>query len=228
MKKILLASIICVLSASANQVHALSYKDVLPQNNSIQKLSSAQISEANILQLSVHRYKLEINDLYNTYSNKQSSVMIEANKLLNQMSHVLSEIQNDNLDPLHVDEVMKSIIDDLRKFNTGMKAYLEQEKIIFEKNMKKIKHKYIVLGEKISSILDKIISDLTLALLKKETLTEKEKEIVRNLVTLRNENNKIKQFESVFFKSEEEIQIYFKNIITKIRSSLLNIRSLAR
>ena len=210
---------------SANQVIALTYKDALPSNTGTLKLSESQRSQANILQIYVHRYQEEINDFYKSYSSKESSVMKETNILLNKMSRVLWQIQNSGIEVEYVDEIMKSIIEDLRVLNESMKVYLEQEKILHEKEMDSYKEKYILLGKKISKILDTIISELSAPLLEKDSLSEKEKNIVRNLVVIRDQNDKIKSFESQQFKSEAEIKLYFKNIVSKIRESLLNIKN---
>lgn len=225
MKKILLFSIISVFMMSANQVIALTYKDALPTNTGTLKLSEGQRSQANILQIYVHRYQEEINNFYKSYSSKESSVMKETNILLNKMSRVLWQIQNSGVEVEYVDEIMKSIIEDLRVLNESMKVYLEQEKILHEKEIDSYKEKYILLGQKISKILDTIISELSAPLLEKDSLSEKEKNIVRNLVIIRDQNDKIKEFESQHFKSEAEIKLYFKNIVSKIRESLLNIKN---
>lgn len=225
-QKLTLTCIIYVLCMSANQVHALSYKDVIPTNSSSEKISSSKQSQAHLLQIYVHRYQEEINNLYQSYWWDSSTIMLETNKLLNKMSRILTQIQNNEIDSTSVDEIIQSIVEDLKKINTWMKQYLQDEKESFEEKITNIKSKYIVLWDKISSILDTMISDLSTALMKKWELNETEKEIVRNLVILRNENEKIKNFKNIAFKTEEEIQIYFKNIISKIRNALVAIKSL--
>lgn len=227
MKKRLLLSIIWLFILSANQVAALSYKDEIPVNENKIDVSSTQKSRANVLQIYVHRYQQEINNLYKSYSNESSTVMTEANKLLNKMSRVLTKVQENNIDGRYVEEITQSIVDDLKKFNEGMQIYLQQEKTRHETQIREIKAKYSPLTKQISTILDEIISQFTHSLSQKTKLSDKEKEIVKNLVILRTENNKIKNFENVTLKSEEEIQIYLKNTISQIRKTLLEIKSLS-
>lgn len=213
---------------SANQVIALTYHDELPQGNGIEKITSSQKSQAKLLQLYLHRYQWDMNNLYDSYLQEKSGVMTVANKTLNQMSRVLTRIQNQEVDPKKVDEVIHSIIYDLRDLNSNMEIYLKQQEEAYLKKLQISKEKYLLLGEKITRILDRIVDSLSNSLIQKQSLNDKEKEIVRNLVIIRDQSNKIKEFNAISFRNEQEMQIYFKNIVQNVRVSLINIKSLAR
>lgn len=227
MRKSYIFSIICLLLLSANQVVALSYKDEFPKNSINNPLTKANISEAKLLQSYVISYREKISSLYDSYTNKKSQVMLDANSILANMSSSLQNIQDSKISSQDATDIMKSIVSDLKTLNTRMKVYLQQEEIIFKNRIAKEKEKYVITWKRISSILDKIISQFTNSLSKKESLSESEKNIIRSLLRLSEENSKIKKFESISFTNEDQMKIYFKNIIVNIRKEILIIKELS-
>ena len=227
MGKLYILSIICVLLVSANQVSALSYKEPFPINTWFQNLTNSEISEAKLLQTYVVRYREKINALYDSYSQDKSQVMTNANVILSKMSLYLKKIQEDPITKEDATQIMKSIVNDLKILNSRMKVYLEQEQIILTQKIEFQKNRYTTISKRISGILDTIISQLSQSLTKKENLSLKEKTIVRSLVKIREENNKIKQFKNVSFHSENEMKNYLRKIIDNIRSEIITIKQLS-
>lgn len=228
MKKSFIFSIVWVLLLSASQVSALTYKDADFSEENITNISESSISEAKLLQDYVLRYQTKINTLYAEYSNEASQTLKDANTILDKMSWALTKIQDKYLDESEAESVMKSIVYDLKILNERMKVYLDQEKTLYQNNLAKKKKQFSQAWKKISSILDSLIENISSLLIKKENLSEKEKNIVESLVKIRFENNKIKEFDSIVFWSEEEMNQYFKNIIQNVRNEILIIKELSR
>jgi len=120
---------------------------------------------------------------------------------------------------------MKRIVVDIQDLNNRMEIYLRQQQSIHEKAIYNKKQNYVVIGGKISKILDAMIANYTNVLSQKTSLTQNEKEIVGSLVRIRQENSKIKNFKNLSFSSEEEMQLYFKGIISNIRSEIITIKT---
>ena len=95
-------------------------------------------------------------------------------------------------------------------------------------NCQKEIESYKLVGKKISTLLDSFIERMTQTLIQKKTLTKSEREIVRSLVRIREENTRIKNSQTRYFSSKEEIQNYYQSIIENIRKEIRNIKFLAR
>ncbi len=227
MKGTSLFFILCIIAFSVNQVFALSYKDPFPTYTSKSSLSDSKRSEAKLLQIYVSRYKEKINTLYTNYSSKESQVMRDANTILDTMSTSLQKLQDNNISDSNATSIMQSIVNDLKTLNKRMKVYLEQESSLQKKKIKKIKNQYSPIVNRISAVLDSIISRLSWWLAQKTNLNNREKEIVRSLIKIREQNNKLKLFWNISFSRESEIKIYLKNTIGSIRTQILIMKRLS-
>ena len=216
--------IIWVLCFSANSVFAAKY-EVLEIRSDYSAVSPQHISEAKLMLTYVTRYKEKINSLYASYWKEKTLIVKDANSLLNEMSQILYSIQTENINPDTVENVMKRIVVDIQDLNNRMEIYLRQQQSIHEKAIYNKKQNYVVIGGKISKILDAMIANYTNVLSQKTSLTQNEKEIVGSLVRIRQENSKIKNFKNLSFSSEEEMQLYFKGIISNIRSEIITIKT---
>ena len=124
--------------------------------------------------------------------------------------------------------VMQKVVDDIKILNIRMKSYLEQESLLAQERIQKEIESYKLVGKKISTLLDSFIERMTQTLIQKKTLTKSEREIVRSLVRIREENTRIKNSQTRYFSSKEEIQNYYQSIIENIRKEIRNIKFLAR
>ena len=222
-----LLSIIWVFSLSANLVSALTYNDTIPINTGGEQVRISRISEAKLLESYVLRYQEKINSLYSNLSQSESVALENANAQLTLMASALQKIQKKPVSEKDATLIMQSIVQDIKILNIRMKVYLEQEEIISQEKMIEQWKKYQVIGEKISALLERFIEQMTQSLIKKKTLSEKEKEIVRSLVRIREENKKIKNFNPQNFSSQESMRLYFQSIIENIRKEIRTIKSLS-
>lgn len=148
----------------------------------------------------------------------------DTNLILEDMIVALDAIQKKQVNPDSVEWVMLRIVSDIKDLNVRVKTYLKERQRIYEEKIEERKAKYTTISKRISSILDNLISSMTQSLSKKKSLSSQEKIIVKSLVRIRDENNKIKAFESIRFDSEAEMQIYFQGIVNNLRKEILIIK----
>ncbi|MCD5375418.1 hypothetical protein LR010_03145 [Candidatus Gracilibacteria bacterium] len=216
--------IIGVLSVSASQVSALTYNDELPVNSSFKEVSDVNTSAAKLLQDYVESYGEKINSLLDSYASENTEIITLVNSSLKQMSRSLDIIQYKSVDPDVVNSVIKSVVSDLKTINNKMKVYLEQERQLYLLRLETSKNTYIRIASKISEILDNLIDTISHSLVQKESLSEKEKTIVRSLVIIREQNNKIKDFKNISFSSRQEMKQYFQDIIFTIKGEINSMK----
>jgi hypothetical protein len=216
--------IIWVLSVSASQVSALDYKSDLPISSTFNEVSENNISAAKLLQDYVESYEEKINSLLQSYQSENTEIIDIVNSTFRQMSRSLDIIQYKSIDPLVVNSVMKSIVWDLKIINNKMKIYLEQERQLYRQRLQSTQDIYIQVGIKISTLLDHFVSTLSYSLVQKQSLSQKEKEIVRSLVVIRTQSNKIKDFKNKTFDTKKEMKAYFQNIVISIKSEIISMK----
>jgi hypothetical protein len=137
-------------------------------------------------------------------------------------------IQRESVSETSATLVMQKIVDDIKILNIRMKSYLEQESLLAQERTQKEIDGYKLVGKKISILLDSFIERMTNTLIKKNSLTKSEREIVRSLVRIREENIRIKNSQTRYFSSQEEIQNYYQSIIENIRVEIRNIKLLVK
>ncbi len=137
-------------------------------------------------------------------------------------------IQRESVSETSATLVMQKIVDDIKILNIRMKSYLEQESLLAQERTQKEIDGYKLVGKKISILLNSFIERMTNTLIKKKSLTKSEREIVRSLVRIREENIRIKNSQTRYFSSQEEIQNYYQSIIENIRIEIRNIKLLVK
>jgi len=148
------------------------------------------------------------------------------NTTLKDMIEVLDNIIAWDTPPNIASQDMSEIVSKIKLINTRMKVFLEQEKVLTQKKIKEKQEALSKIWKQISKTLDELILSVSTKLLKKKSLSSKEKKLVESLVILRQENNKIKNFNTLEFESIRQMQNYLKTVITEIRSEFKKIRSI--
>lgn len=220
--------IIFVLGLSANLAFANDYENGLIFSSGKERVWNSRISEAKLLESYVWSYQEKINGVYENYSQNESIALSNANKQIEAMIWALNMIQNESVSEKSATQVMQKIVDDIKILNIRMKSYLEQESLLSQERLQKEIEKYKLVGKKISALLDSFIERMTSTLIKKPNLSRNEREIVRSLVRIREENNRIKGMQTRYFSSEEDIQDSYQSIIENIRREIRTIKALTR
>ena len=216
MKISILVYIIIVLSFATNQFSIVN--SYAAEDN----INISNFSSIDILTDYIENYNKQINRLFIKYEISNSQII---NGFNSSISRIYSQIISINIEDNNSNEQLSTAVDDLKNLNSKMKVYLDQEKIIYEQRIKKQQEKYITIGNSISKILDTLIADITNFLSKKQTLTQQEKNIIISLVELRKQNNKLKNFSSLQFGSEDQMKEYFKAIIISIRKEIVILKT---
>ncbi len=220
--------IIFVFTLSANLASANDYENKLIFSSANERVSSSRISEARLLESYLLSYQDKINGIYVDYSQEESIALSNANKQIASMIWALNMIQRESVSETSATLVMQKIVDDIKILNIRMKSYLEQESLLAQERTQKEIDGYKLVGKKISILLDSFIERMTNTLIKKNSLTKSEREIVRSLVRIREENIRIKNSQTRYFSSQEEIQNYYQSIIENIRVEIRNIKLLVK
>ena len=220
--------IIFVFILSANLASANDYENRLIFSSLKERVTSSRVSEAKLLESYLVSYQEKINGVYKDYSQEESIALSNANKQIEAMIWALNMIQYESVSEASATLVMQKVVDDIKILNIRMKSYLEQESLLAQERIQKEIESYKLVGKKISTLLDSFIERMTQTLIQKKTLTKSEREIVRSLVRIREENTRIKNSQTRYFSSQEEIQNYYQSIIENIRKEIRNIKFLAR
>lgn len=226
MKFWILYIIICAMLLSSNQAFASEYQNQNIASTQNWQISASQLSAAKLLQNYVANYKNKINNLHNTYGWKKSVAMSNFNFQTWNMYDSLNDILNNKYSATASSEIMSQIVSDLKVINTRMKVFLEQEKIIYINSIIQKQKELWKIWNQISQTLDSLILSVSNQLIKKQNLSQKEKRIVESLVTLREQNIKIKRFHTVSFHTHSEMNEYLKEVISAIRSEFQKIKRL--
>ena len=219
---------IWVFILSANQVFALSYIDDFSSDTLYNNVKEINISEAKLLETYIERYKENINTWYEKFQKPKSKTITDAEEILDLMSLRLGQIQETYIDGEIVEDLMNSIVKDLKFLNSRIKIYMEQEEEIYSEEVLKIRLQYALIGRKISWTLDQIVTRFTEVLIRKENLSKNEEEIVKVLVKIRNESSKLKNLWSTSFQTKEEMKNYVKKSIESIRQYIGKLKELTR
>lgn len=225
MKRIIL-SIICGFFLSANLVSALTYNESFSTDVENPPLPASKIYEAELLESYIVRYREKITSVYASFSKEHSVALENARTQLKKMERALEKIQTQPITENDANEIMQSIVSDIKVLNTRMKVYLEQEQILADQRLQEQKNKYIKVGSQISKLLDSFIEKMTAQLIKKQELSKKEKEIVRSLLRIREQNEKLRSFSQKDFNSPEDVKLYLQSIIEQIRKEIRIIKQL--
>lgn len=219
--------IVSVFFLSANQVFSASYKDVRPSDNVYSNISDEYISEAKLLEGYIVRYKDNLYLRFDSLSLLEEKNAIWAFELLDLMELRVIQIQKGLIKNSDSKEVLKTIIYDLKKLNTAIKSYIKQEEDKRIALLKKRQSQYSLFSEKFSNEIDNFIGKITQVLIKKDSLSNDQKEMVRILVLMRKENEIIKNFKTQSFANEEDMKTYLRWSIINIRTHFQSLKNLS-
>ncbi len=214
-------SILFVLVLSANQLTVLSYwatqdSEAFPSSSSVQLLLDY-----------VDDYKRQINSLFAKYEIENSEVVSSFNRNISEIKKDVSKVINGWTPSNQYQDIITAAISDLKILNNKMKIYLDQEILLYKQKIMREQETYDTIGKKISPILRNIIQRITDKLSRKSILNESEKEIVRSLIRLRDQDEKISKFWNINFWSRDQMKEYFKSIIISIRTEIILIKKLS-
>jgi len=167
--------------------------------------------------------KNEIEDFkkkYNISSDKEIDSFL---KKLDKMIISLRKVQTTSVEKDIAEDVMRSIVNELKTLNPKIKSYLKVKKTLIIIETKNVKNNYVVFSQKLSKSLTKFINEL-----KNKTNTKNRSEIETHLTILKKENNKLLTFNDLSFDNPSEVKSTFLVILNNIKNEFLEIKSILK
>ena len=211
----------------ANNVSAISYKsDIKISENWTEENTNLNIKWAKLIEWHVIKFKKNINKLAEKYKITSDKNIIWTNKILDKMILSLRKIQTKKVKKETAEEVMRSVIKDLKEINEKIKWFLKEKRKDFEDNLEVYKKKYSKISKKLSWQLNKIIENFAKPLTNKKILSLKESNILNHLKILKKESNKLKNFDKINFKDKGEIKSSLLRVLKNIKKEISWIKEL--
>lgn len=183
------------------------------------------IQKAVLVEDYISRNKDKINAFIKKYYILNNSSIQNNINELDESIIALRKIQNTDIEKQKAEDVLKAVMDRIKDVNENLKKQLEIEKNLFEKNLKTKRDAFsklwLILAEKITYINTKTAKNI---FKNNSSLSSKELKIKQNLVRLNIENQKLKNFWNVNFKSEKEIKDSFIRILQNIKREINSMK----
>lgn len=208
----------------ANKTFAISYTDEiwLDLNPNIVNTTN-NINWAALIEKYLKKLKTEIEDFkekYNINSDKEIDSFL---KKLEMMIVSLRKIQTTSIERYVAEDVMRSIVNELKTLNPKIKSYFKVKKTLIIIETKNVKNNYVLFSQKLSKSLTKFINEIKL-----KTNDENRDEIEIHLRSLRNENNRLLNFWDLSFDNPSEVKSRFLVILNNIKNEFLEIRRILK
>ena len=189
MKKAL-SLFILIFFIFANNTFAISYRDEirLDLNPNIENTTN-NINGAKLIEKYLKKLKTEIEDFkekYNISSDKEIDSFL---KKLEMMIVSLKKIQTTSVERYTAEDVMRSIVNELKTLNPKIKSYFKVKKTLIIIETKNVKNNYVLFSQQLSKSLTKFINEIKL-----RTNDENRDEIEMHLRALKTENNRLLNF----------------------------------
>jgi hypothetical protein len=184
--------------------------------------------EAQLLETHVIRFTQKIHEQELEYNIVASKKIQNSYKDLLLMKNRLIEIQNGAFNSQQAQEIMTSIVIDLKIINSTIKKLFYNLELERSEKLRIKKVYYTTFTQNYKAGISQFIDKITIIFLKKDSLSRNERNIVRKLVELREENKKLIDFPNILFNSEEDMQSYLKETILTIQSIIFKIVELSR
>lgn len=164
------------------------------------------------------REQLHINN--NTFLNSKLEILLQFKIELENLQWSDSSYEN-------AEQQMKKIVENLKVLNTDVKSYFEKEEYLYHYNLELSKKSYSLAAQKLSHIIDNFIDKLSTSFLEEKNLSAKQKKIVKELVKMQENSQKLKDFQYMNFDSWEEMKQYLRDIIDNLRENMNYINNLS-
>lgn len=227
MKKKILFFLFLLFFYQIDTVFATTYKNYTLWEEVYPQTSDRQIQEAILLQGHIVRFAEKINSESERIWITKNVYLGEVYLELFKMKEILAYISEKRVQTENIEIYMKEIVKNLKNLNNELKIYFEEKELDAYIMMKNEQKKFTLLSNKLALALDTFIKDLSLKLTKKESLTKKEKEIVRLLIKLNKETKKLKEFKNLSFNHSEKMKDYLATSIIEVRNIMKDLKSIS-
>jgi trehalose-6-phosphatase len=142
---------------------------------------------------------------------------------IDKMISSLRKIQTISLEKSTAEDVMRSIINELKTFNPKIKSYLKKKKIAVQIQTTNTKNNYVVFSQKLSKSLSKLINDFY-----SMNISKNKNEIEIHLKNLKNYNNRLLSFRDLKFNNPSGVKSKFIQILNNIKNEIIEIKKLLK
>lgn len=223
MKKVF-SLITLVLLLLTDKTFAISYSDDIKLDlNPYIENTTNNINWARLIEKYLKNLKTEIetfNEKYNINSDKEIDNFL---KKLEMMIISLRKIQTVSVEKYTAEDVMRSIVNELKTLNPKIKSYLKVKKTLIVIETKNVKNNYVIFSQKLSRSLTKFINEIKL-----RSTDENRFEVEKHLNALKKENNKLLSFSELSFDNPYEVKTKFLSILNNINREFLEIKKLVK
>ncbi|MFA5917345.1 MAG: hypothetical protein WC850_03885 [Candidatus Gracilibacteria bacterium] len=209
---------------TTNKTFAVSYKDdiildLYPSiTNSQTNINGAKLIEKYLINL---KYEIQtFNEKYDITGDVETDeFLIKIDKMISS----LRKIQTISLEKSTAEDVMRSIINELKTFNPKIKSYLKKKKIAVQIQTTNTKNNYVVFSQKLSKSLSKLINDFY-----SMNISKNKNEIEIHLKNLKNYNNRLLSFRDLKFNNPSGVKSKFIQILNNIKNEIIEIKKLLK
>lgn len=227
MKKIFIYIFFITILFLNKEVGAISYTEEIKLDlNPVIVNTENNINWARLIEKYLSKLKKEL-EIFNTkYDITWDKETTDFFKKIDKMILSLRKIQTISVEKNTAEEVMSSIIKEMKELNPKIKKYLKNKKISIEKETSKVKENYSDFSEKLSKSLSIFTIELSLKLKKSEI---KNKDIIlEHIKNLEKENRKLVNFDNIFFNNPSEVKSSFIRILNNIKREISEIKKLLK
>lgn len=211
MKKVVNYLLIIAIFIFSNNVFA----------NNFEYNTENNIQKAILIEDYISRHKNSILDFIEKYDISNNDKINEDIKVLNESIDALKKIQDSKIEKEKAEEVLVAVLARIKNVNESLKLQLKIEKEKVDEKLKIKKIAFAKLWKQIAIKIDNINLKIANNIFKdKEVLSLKESKIKENLINLKKESSKLKNFWNMSFSSEKEIKDEFILILINIKNEI--------
>ena len=209
---------------TTNKIFAVGYNDdiILDLYPSITN-TQTNINWAHLIE----KYLIKLKDEVQTFNEKYDITWdVETDEFLIKIDKMISslrKIQTISLEKNTAEDVMRSVINELKTFNPKIKSYLKKKKIAVQIQTTNTKNNYIIFSQKLSKSLSKLINDFY-----SMKISKNKDEIENHLKNLKNYNNKLLSFKDLKFNNPSGVKSKFIQILNNIKNEIIEIKKLLK
>ncbi len=207
-----------------NKTFAINYNDdiILDLYPDITN-TQTNINGAHLIEKYLIKLKSEIqtfNEKYDiTWDVETDEFLIKIDKMI----FSLRKIQTISIEKNTAEDIMRSIIDELKTFNPKIKSYLKKKKIAVQIQTTNTKNNYVLFSQKLSKSLSKLINDFY-----SMKITKNKNDIEYHLSKLKKENTRLLGFRDLSFNNPYEVKSKFIQILNNIKNEIIEIKKLLK
>lgn len=220
--------ILIVLILTINQWFAIEKSSINLEKEPLIQNTDKNIEQAKSIENEVTIFRNKLILIQKKYKLEDNPTIKKYIKDLSEIIYILRKIQTTKINKDAASNVIKIVINDLKIINDKTKKYLKDYLKQLKIDLENQKIKYNKIAKKINSTLNR----LTLAFIKyykeKETITEKDKKIIKIVQSIYAKSIKLKNYKNKVFYNKDEMKEYLVEILKEIKQDFKKIKEISK